>query len=130
MNFAKKTLTKNVLTLLLIACTLNLGVGSSVYADAVSTADIYQQMSVSEKRSEVQMFMARDEVRTALSARGVSDADLDTRIANLSDAEILDLHQQIDQLPAGEGILGTVIAILVIFLLLDMGGVTDIFPRV
>ena len=130
MNFAKKTLTKNVLTLLMIACTLNLGVGSSVYADAVSTADIYQQMSVSEKRSEVQMFMARDEVRTALSARGVSDADLDTRIANLSDAEILDLHQQIDQLPAGEGILGTVIAILVIFLLLDMGGVTDIFPRV
>lgn len=130
MSFAMKALTKKILTLLMIACAFNMSISGSVYADAVSTADIHQQMSLSEKRSDLQVFMARDDVRSALRERGVSEADLDSRIANMSDAEILELHEQIDQLPAGEGVLGTVIAIIVIFMLLDIGGVTDIFPGI
>lgn len=130
MNFAMKTLTKKILTMLMIACALNLSVNGIVYADAVSTADIQQQLSMSEKRSNLQMFMARDDVRSALLERGVSKTELDSRIANLSDAEVLQLHEQIDQLPAGEGVLGAVVTIIVIFMLLDIAGVTDIFPRI
>jgi len=40
------------------------------------------------------------------------------------------MQQQIDSMPAGEGVLGLVIALLVIFMLLDIAGVTDIFPAI
>jgi len=40
------------------------------------------------------------------------------------------MHAQLDSLPSGEGFLGGVIAIIVIFILLDLAGVTDVFPGV
>jgi hypothetical protein len=38
------------------------------------------------------------------------------------------LSAQIDELPAGQGALETILFLLVIFMLLDIAGVTDIFP--
>ena len=45
-------------------------------------------------------------------------------------AEVIAMHQQLNNLPAGQGALGAVVLILVIFILLDVAGVTDIFPGV
>lgn len=74
--------------------------------------------------------LARQDVSDYLRTQGVNPADVQSRINALSDAEISQMHSQLEQLPAGEGFLGAVIAIIVIFMLLDLGGVTDIFPRI
>ena len=103
---------------------------ASAHGDAISTSAIQQQLNVDEKRDQLRTLMAREDVRSALLERGVSENQIDTRIEMLSDAEVLQMHEQIDELPAGEGFLGTVIALLVIFMLLDIGGVTDIFPAI
>ncbi len=103
---------------------------ASAHGDAISTSAIQQQLNVDEKRDQLRTLMAREDVRSALLERGVSENQIDARIEMLSDAEVLQMHEQIDELPAGEGFLGTVIALLVIFMLLDIGGVTDIFPAI
>lgn len=133
MKFSLVRNLKKSVALMLAFMLLNasgLSLVQSAHADAVSTAAIHQDLTMTEKRDELRTFMARDNIKSALLARGVSDQQIDSRISNLSDAEVLQMHKQIDELPAGEGILGTVIALLVIFMLLDIGGVTDIFPSI
>jgi ABC-type Na+ transport system ATPase subunit NatA len=121
-------------TALLMAFSLlnisSLALIASAHGDAISTSAIQQQLNVDEKRDQLRTLMAREDVRSALLERGVSENQIDARIEMLSDAEVLQMHEQIDELPAGEGFLGTVIALLVIFMLLDIGGVTDIFPAI
>jgi hypothetical protein len=131
MNLTAKM--KKVIALLMAFSLLNisgLSLIASAHGDAISTSAIQQQLNVDEKRDQLRTLMAREDVRSALLERGVSENQIDTRIAMLSDAEVLQMHEQIDELPAGEGFLGTVIALLVIFMLLDIGGVTDIFPAI
>ena len=96
----------------------------------VSTEQLLQELQLQEHRSTVSGFLERDAVKAQLAARGVSAADAQTRVDAMSAAELSALSAQIDELPAGEGILETVLFLVVIFMLLDIAGVTDIFPGI
>lgn len=97
-------------------------------AGMVSTQQLVQESRVDQQRVQVNDFLSRADVQAQLEARGVDVASAKARIASLSPAELASLSAQIDQLPAGEGVLETVLFLLVIFMLLDIAGVTDIFP--
>ena len=97
-------------------------------AGMVSTQQLVQESRVDQQRVQVSDFLSRADVQAQLEARGVDVASAQARIASLSPAELASLSAQIDQLPAGEGVLETVLFLLVIFMLLDIAGVTDIFP--
>jgi hypothetical protein len=97
-------------------------------AGMVSTQQLMQESRVDQQRVQVNDFLSRADVQAQLEARGVDVASAKARIASLSPAELASLSAQIDQLPAGEGVLETVLFLLVIFMLLDIAGVTDIFP--
>ncbi|MBU2099578.1 MAG: PA2779 family protein [Gammaproteobacteria bacterium] len=99
-------------------------------AGMVSTQQLAQESRVEQQRAQVSEFMSRSDVQAQLEARGVDVADAQARIAGLTGAELATLSAQIDELPAGEGVLETVLFILVIFMLLDIAGVTDIFPGI
>ncbi|MEZ5490480.1 MAG: PA2779 family protein [Gammaproteobacteria bacterium] len=105
-------------------------VSMSASADLVSTEQLSAQQEVEKVRNEVKNYIARDEVREKMLELGVSHADVDQRIDNLTDQEVMELYEGMDSMPAGEGVLGVVISLLVIFILLDVAGVTDIFPAV
>ena len=76
-------------------------------------------------------FLARDDVRSSLLGAGVSSADVDARVDNLSDSQVLQIHAQMNALPAGgDGVLGVIMLVIVIFMLLDVAGATDVFPGV
>ena len=81
-------------------------------------------------RDEIRTVIARDDIRYHLLDNGVSPDDINDRINTMTGSEVLAMHAQLDSLPAGEGFLGGVIAIIVIFILLDLAGVTDVFPGV
>jgi len=104
-------------------------VGHSASADVVTTEQLLQQMQIQEARNNISMTLATDEFRSKLESMGVKAEDVDSRIAALTDAEIMELSAEMDELPAG-GVFGAIIAILVIFILLDVAGATDIFPGV
>jgi len=94
----------------------------------VTTQQLAQETRDDQQRTHVSAFLNRADVQLLLEARGVDVADAQTRIASLTAGELAQLAAQIDTLPAGEGVLETLIFVLVVFMLLDIAGVTDIFP--
>lgn len=99
-------------------------------ADMIGTQVLAGAAELEGKRDELRSLLARADVRQALLDHGVSPGDVDLRVGALSDAEIQQLHGKIADLPAGQSFIGAVLGIIVIFMLLDMAGVTDIFPSI
>ena len=87
-----------------------------------------------EARDHVNSILAREDVKAAFIAQGINPLEAKARVDTLSNAEIINLADQIDQLPAGGSTLETVlIVLLIVFLVLlftDLMGWTDIFPFV
>lgn len=122
-------MSKSLASLVLALFTL-MSVQVPAMADIVSTEQLAFEQQTQIKRDAVKSFFSRDDVAAQLVERGVDVADAQQRVESLSGSELNTLYEQIDTLPAGEGGLGLVIGILVIFILLDVAGVTDIFPGV
>lgn len=101
-----------------------------VMADIVGTQELAMQVELQLQRDDVRDLMARDDVRDALLGYGVTQADVDTRIDNLTSSELLKIQNQLGDLPAGADALSAVLTVLLILILLDVLGVTDIFPRI
>lgn len=81
------------------------------------------------QRSRVMSLLERADVRAQLAAHGVSAADVQARVASLSDEEAAKLAQDIDRLPAGGAdLLGAIIIVFVILLITDLLGYTKVFP--
>ncbi|MCK5395371.1 MAG: PA2779 family protein, partial [Gammaproteobacteria bacterium] len=70
----------------------------------------------------------RTDVQQQLSDMGVSTADIENRINQMTGKEIAQLNQQLNELPAGGGVLGVIVLIFVVFVITDVIGATDIFP--
>ena len=68
-------------------------------------------------RETLKQFMARQDVRSAIVSQGVDPLEADARLNSLTDSEVIQLANQIDQIPAGGGVLGFLIAVLLIVVL-------------
>ncbi len=64
-------------------------------------------------RARLQQVLAREDVRAALAAQGLDPEEARMRAASLTDAEVRQLVDRIDRLPAGAGGLGVVIGVLI-----------------
>ncbi len=117
------------LTLSLAAVTMA-SLPAPVMADLIDTQTLAAQAEVQTQRDALRLLVARDDVRAALAERGVSAADLDARINQLTPAELLQIQQQMDALPAGSGAVSLILSVILIFVLLDLLGATDVFPRI
>lgn len=124
----------NRFLLWMMALVLVFGLSSHAAAQAdafsgmLSTEQLVQKVNRDEQRSAVTAFLSRGDVQAQLEARGVDFTSAQQRVGNLSALELASLSAQIDELPAGQGALETILFLMVIFMLLDIAGVTDIFP--
>jgi hypothetical protein len=88
----------------------------SALATRINTDTILDTDHRSNARDELKKFLARQDVQAALIKQGVDPQEAQARVDSLTDAEVLKLTGQIEQLPAG-GEIGFVIGILLIVLL-------------
>jgi hypothetical protein len=110
---------------------LTASIQAPVMAAMVDNQQLAMQAQLQLQRDEVRSFLAREDVRDAMLGYGVSNADVDARINNLTESELLQLQDRIAQLPAGgSGVLEAVLIVILIFIMLDLLGATDVFPRV
>jgi hypothetical protein len=72
-------------------------------------------------------FVDSDAVQQKLAALGVNQANAKMRIANMTQEELASLNTQMNEMPAG-GIVGTVVTVLVVVAVLDVMGITDVYP--
>lgn len=121
---------KKPVAITMMAAFLVGGITSPASADMVDNKQLSMQSELQMQRGSVMNLMARDDVQSTMMAYGISAGDIENRINNLTEAELLQIQGQLDQLPAGEGALGAILTILLIFILLDLAGVTDIFPGI
>lgn len=128
MKFSSQ-MAKMINSVLIAAFTL-MCVQAPVMADIVSTEQIAFEQRTDTQREMVKSFLDRGDVQAQLVARGVDAHDALQRVDSLTATELAELSEQIDNLPAGEGAIGFVIGLIVIFMLLDIAGVTDVFPAI
>ena len=117
---------KRMMALLLSLAMLNT-YALPAYAGVVTTEQLIQQQLESMDRDDLVSLLDRGEVRQQLVDRGVDPEYAKQRIAALSDAQIEQIKSEIDQLPAGSGAVGILIAVLLVLIILDIIGVTNVF---
>jgi len=112
----------------LLAFSMASFVAPAVQAGTIPTAAALHGAAADQQRARVIAMLARDDVRAQLVARGVDPAVVEARVAALSDAEVERIAQQMDQMPAGGGLLGAVVLVFFVLLITDLLGWTDVFP--
>jgi len=127
--------TAKPVSVLLTICMLMVTVPyKSSFAGMIGTETALDMTRGQEARNYLKGIVAREDVQTALIAQGINPLEAKARIDSLSDAEAIDLADQIEQQPAGGSALGVIVgALLIVFIVLlitDILGYTDIFPFV
>ena len=102
---------------------------SSVFAAMIGTEALLVNPDTSDARDQLRSFLDRKEVQAELTARGIDPAEAKARVDSLSDAEVMQIADKIDGLPAGGDFWGTFVFVLVIIfvtlLVLEVLGYTD-----
>jgi hypothetical protein len=99
-------------------------------AAMIGTGQIMDHSQAQQERAHVKTLLNRADLAAQLQGAGVDPAQLQARVDSLSDDEVAQLAGQLDQLPAGSGLLGTAVFIFLVLLATDILGYTDIFPFV
>ncbi len=115
-----------LMTLLLLLITAPV---HSVLAAMVGTEAILVNQDTQNARDRLRSFLDREAVQSQLTARGIDPAEAQARVDSLSDTEVMQIADKIDQLPAGGSFWGTVLYLaiiaVIVLLVLELLGYTD-----
>lgn len=100
-----------------------------VHAAIVSTESAIAMSQQVDLLAEVTGALEREDVRKQLVDLGVDPQQALERISGLTPAELAALDGQLDQLPAGGSLLAVLGVLLVVLIVLDLVGVTNVFSK-
>lgn len=121
---------RRVTSFILSIFLINMSFGTA-NAGMLGNAAIVAQSEQTVEREALLGQLRRAEVREQLLAMGVKPEAVESRVRQLSDAEVTQLSQQIADAPAGSSsIIGILVLLFVLFVITDALGATDIFPFV
>lgn len=127
-----RKLTRILAMPLAAAMFFNLAVLPAAQAAMVPTDEVIDQSSAASDRERVKAFLERDDVKRQMEALGVDPQDAAARVASLSDPEINQIVNKLDELPAGQDaigvVLGVLLFILVVLLVTDILCFTSFYP--
>jgi len=117
--------TRRFIASLLVVSIIGLGLPPPSQAAIVAT----DAALAAAQRDRVATLLGRADVRAQLEAHGVRPANVQARVAALTDEEVAQLAGQLDRLPAGgEGIIGALVIVFLVLLITDLLGLTKVFP--
>lgn len=104
-----------------------------IFSLGQATAGVYSSDQVIAKQQhqynkhQVLAMVDNAEVQNKLVALGVNPDDAKQRIDNMTNEELEALNSHLNDMPAG-GIFGVVVTVLVVVAVLDLMGITDVYP--
>lgn len=116
---------KRILRCLLIAAAALMASLPS-QAAMVGTAQIQAGPAMVEPGDVLQQ---RNWISQRLVQGGVSETDAVKRVAAMTDVQVAEIHQRIDEMPAGGTGAELLIIIGLVLVITEMAGYTDIFPN-
>lgn len=114
-----------------VLCFAILNLGSPLMANAamIGTLQAVESSSRAQDLATVNAALAREDVRQQFVSLGVAPAQIESRIAALTDAELGRLAGQMSEMPAGGDALAVIGIVFVVLLILELTGVIDIFKK-
>ena len=123
-----KHLLQKSVVYVLIASLFSLASPAVVQAEIIGTLAGIESAQREADLTKINAVLAREEVREQMHALGVESAQIDARLAALTDSELNQLAQDIESAPAG-GILEVIGVVFIVLLILEAVGVIDIFKK-
>jgi hypothetical protein len=128
-RFAKHVCYFVTMTMLLMSMPVQ-----AVKAAMVRTETVLTLSTTKNVRENLNQFLKREDVKAIMMVQGISPLEAKARVDSLSDAEIMQISDKMDQLPAGGDtfgvIVGAAVIIFIVLLITDILGYTDIFTFV
>jgi hypothetical protein len=116
------------IAILLAANLVTLVFVQSAGAGVISTEAAIEMHEREARIERINSVLARDSVQSRMIRLGVDPDLAAARIASLSDGELQQLEARMDELPAGaDGALTVLGIVLLVLLVLELVGVTDVF---
>lgn len=99
-------------------------------AGMIGTETVVNAAQAQQNRERLHSALSRDDVQAQLLARGVDPTQVQARVDSLTDEEVQTLASNMDQLPAGSGVVGALVLIFLVLLVTDLLGLTNVYPFV
>lgn len=129
----KKLMRPVGLLLVVTFCLLNFNVPMA-QAQMVGTDAVIADQQAVDQRAQVADFLASEDVKQIMTQYGVDPVEAQLRVDSLSNDELANIANSIDQLPAGGGgvgaVVGAAVLIFLILLITDLIGLTHVYPFV
>ena len=123
-------MTNRFVVYMLCLALLNVGSPLVARAELIGTLQAVEATTRAQDLATVNATLARDEVRAQFAALGVDPAQVDARVAALTDTELRRLSTQMAGLPAGADALAVIGIVFLVLLILELVGVIDIFKKI
>ena len=122
-------LLRTVMVQILAVALLSVGSPLVVQAEVIGTLAGLESAQRDNDLARVNRALATAEARDQLQALGVDQAQVDARLARLTDSELSTLADKLEQAPAGGDVLAVIGVVFVVLLILEAVGVIDIFKK-
>jgi hypothetical protein len=118
---------RNFVVRLVSLSLLSLGLAQASGAAMIGTQQVIQSEARDARISRVESILARQDVAKQLVLFGVDPLDVQSRVGNMTDAELLTLEGGLDKQVAGGDAVAIVGAVFIVLIILELVGITDIF---
>jgi len=118
---------RNFVVRLVSLSLLSLGIVQGSGAAMIGTQQVIQSEARDASISRVEAILARRDVAKQLVIFGVDPLAVQSRVGNMTDAELLTLEGSLDKHVAGGDAVAIVGAVFIVLIILELVGITDIF---
>lgn len=120
-------MTAIILSALTLFMTLQISVAQ---AAMVGTQAVVQEQQIRHDRTQISALLQQEQAVEAMQSLGVDPEMVQERVASMTAEELTAFNDQVEQMQAGGSALGVIAVIFLVLILLDLLGVTDIFPAI
>jgi Na+-translocating ferredoxin:NAD+ oxidoreductase RnfG subunit len=104
--------------------------GLHAQASMIGTHEVIHEQKLTVDRDALKAILADEAAQEKLVSMGVSAEQVEQRINSLTAEELAYFNTQLDEAPAGSGLLGVLVFFVVLFIITDMLCATNIFKFV
>ena len=122
-------LLRTLLVQILAVALLSVGSPIVVQAEVIGTLAGLESAQRDADLARINRALATEQAREQLQALGVDQAQVEVRLAGLTDSELSTLADKLEQAPAGGDVLAVIGVVFVVLLILEAVGVIDIFKK-
>lgn len=122
-----KLIAKKTIILSMIMSLLGIGMPQIASAGLIGTQSVVNAQERQDRLQRIDRVLSQDAVQDQMVSMGVDPVAAQSRVATLTNEELLQLEQSIDDMPAGSGAVAVIGVVFIVLLVLELVGVTNIF---